>query len=47
MPSGYGGIMRYSEEYRSKLQISPKGVIAFLIAIVVFVFVLKLVFPVA
>ncbi|MBS3169071.1 preprotein translocase subunit Sec61beta [Candidatus Woesearchaeota archaeon] len=34
LPSGQGGLTRFTEEYHSKLEISPKGVII-LIALVI------------
>ena len=36
MPSGFGGLMRYSEEYTSKFNLKPTHVIALIILIVVF-----------
>jgi len=36
MPSGFGGLMRYDEEYETKLQLKPVHVIAFVILIVAF-----------
>lgn len=36
MPSGFGGLMRYDEEYESKFPIAPSHVITFIILIVVF-----------
>lgn len=47
MPSGYGGIMRYNEEYESKIKLSPAAVIIFLILIIVFATVLKIFFPIS
>lgn len=47
MPSAFGGIVRYSEEYESKFKITPTQVIGFVIAIIAFVLVLKLVLPIA
>lgn len=46
LPSGSGGLMRYSEEYKSKFQISPSYVVLFIILILVFVGVLKIFYPV-
>jgi preprotein translocase subunit Sec61beta len=46
MPGVFGGLMRYDEEVGSKLQLSPVHVIAFCVATLLFVFVLKLVFPI-
>jgi preprotein translocase subunit Sec61beta len=36
MPSGYGGLMRFDEEYESKIMLKPTHVIAFVIFILVF-----------
>ncbi len=46
MPGAFGGLMRYDAEYHSKLAISPKAVIAFLVAIITFVIVLKVFWPI-
>lgn len=46
MPGVFGGLMRYDDEYTSKIMLSPKAVVAFLIAIVAFVLFLKIFFPV-
>ena len=46
MPGAFGGLMRYDSEYHSKLAISPKGVIVFLVAIIAFVVVLKVFWPI-
>jgi preprotein translocase subunit Sec61beta len=34
MPSGFGGLVNYNEEYESKFNLSPTHVIAFVIFIV-------------
>jgi len=34
MPAGFGGLMRYSEEYESKLNLKPTHVIIFIILII-------------
>ncbi len=36
MPSGFGGLMRYSEEYESKFNLKPTHVIVFVIFIIAF-----------
>ena len=36
MPSGYGGLMRFEEEYESKIMLKPVHVIAFVIVILAF-----------
>ena len=34
---GFGGLMRYKEEYDSKLKFSPSAVIAMIIAVIAFI----------
>ncbi len=46
MPGAFGGIMRYDAEYHSKFAISPKVVVAFLVAVIAFVVVLKVFWPI-
>ena len=46
MPGVFGGLMRYDEEYASRFLVSPTQVIFLIVAIVVFVFALKLLFPI-
>lgn len=36
MPAGFGGLMRYDEEYESKFPLKPVHVIAFIILIIGF-----------
>ena len=36
MPSGYGGLMRFDEEYESKIRLKPTHVIIFVILILAF-----------
>ncbi|MFH1327111.1 MAG: preprotein translocase subunit Sec61beta [archaeon] len=36
MPGGFGGLMRYSEEYESKFPLKPIHVIAFVVLIIAF-----------
>ncbi len=47
VPAGFGGIVRYNEEYKSKIRLEPKHVIIFIILVVVFVVGLKILFPIA
>jgi len=47
MPSSYGGLMRYSEEYKSKFMIDPKYVIALIILSIIFVVALRVFWPIA
>jgi len=42
MPSSGGGLMRYNEEYKSSLMLSPSQVVLFIIGIIAFVVILKL-----
>ena len=42
MPGAFGGLMRYDSEYKSKFLVTPAQVIGFVVAIVLFVFILKL-----
>ena len=46
MPGAFGGLMRYDAEYSSKFAVSPKAVIAFLVAVIAFVVVLKVFWPI-
>ncbi|MCK5624414.1 preprotein translocase subunit Sec61beta [Candidatus Pacearchaeota archaeon] len=34
MPSGFGGLMRYQEEYASKFNLKPTHVVIFIILII-------------
>jgi len=36
MPSGFGGLMRYDEEYQSKFLLKPIYIIGFVILIIAF-----------
>jgi len=45
MPGVFGGLMRYDDEYKSKFMLSPVSIVAFAIAIIVFVLILKIFFP--
>jgi len=46
LPSGSGGLMRYNEEYKSKLMIKPTHVIIFIISVIAFSLILKIFFPI-
>jgi len=46
VPAGYGGLVRYGEEYESKLKLKPEHVIAFIIVVVLLVTVLKIFWPI-
>jgi preprotein translocase subunit Sec61beta len=41
LPSTGGGLMRYKDEYNSKLKFGPGAVIAMIIAVIIFVLGLK------
>ena len=41
MPSGFGGLLRYNEEYPSRIMLKPAHVVAFVISIIVFVSLLR------
>jgi len=41
MPSGMGGLVRFKEEYESKLNLKPTHVVVFILLIVVFRIVLQ------
>ena len=45
MPGVFGGLMRYDDEYKSKFMLSPVAIVAFVIAIILFVLFLKIFFP--
>ena len=47
MPAGFGGLMRYKEEYNSKFKISPAGVVGLIIGAIVLVIALNIFFPIA
>lgn len=38
MPAGFGGLMRYSEEYTSKFNLKPIHIIVFVFLIILFRF---------
>ena len=42
IPSGFGGIMRYDQEYTSRFMLSPYHVVGFIVLVVLFVVGLKL-----
>ncbi len=46
MPAGFGGLMRYKEEYDSKLKISPAAVIGLIIGTVALIILLNLFLPI-
>ena len=46
IPAGFGGLVRYSEEYESKLKFKPEHVIVFVILVIIFVTALKIFFKI-
>jgi preprotein translocase subunit Sec61beta len=44
MPAGFGGLMRYKEEYNSKIKMSPNIVILMIILTIAFIVGLNLFF---
>jgi len=46
MPSGFGGLLRYDEEYKSKFMLKPEHIVIFVILIIGFYLVLKIFFPI-
>ena len=44
MPAGFGGLMRFSEEYSSKFNLKPVHVILLIILIILFRFSLNIIF---
>lgn len=46
MPGMGGGLIRYSEEYKSKFMLKPAHIIIFIILIIVLVVGLKILYPI-
>jgi len=46
MPAGFGGLMRYNEEYNSRLKFKPTHIVIFIILIILLVVGLKIFFPI-
>jgi preprotein translocase subunit Sec61beta len=42
LPSGMGGLMRYFDEYKSKIQIKPAYIIALIVLFVIIEIILRL-----
>ena len=42
MPSGYGGLMHFGEEYESKFKMKPEHVVILIVLVIIFVAVLKI-----
>lgn len=46
VPAGFGGLVRYGEEYESRFKLKPEHVIVFIVAVIIFVLILKIFFPI-
>ncbi len=46
MPTSFGGLTRFNEEYDSKLKINPSLVVLFVILAIIFIIGLNLFFPI-
>jgi len=46
VPAGFGGLVRYSEEYQSKLKLKPAHVIVFIILVILLVTALRIFWPI-
>jgi len=46
MPAGFGGLMRFSEEYTSKFNLKPTHIIIFIVLIIIFRISLGIMFPI-
>ncbi len=44
MPSGSGGLMRYNDEYKSKLMLTPNHVVILIVVVAIGMAALKLLF---
>ncbi len=42
-PSGMGGLMRFNEEYSSKLKITPEQVVIVIVAVIIVMTIIKIV----
>ena len=43
-PSGMGGLMRFNDEYSSKLKITPEQVVILIVAVVILMTIIKIIF---
>jgi preprotein translocase subunit Sec61beta len=44
VPASSGGLVRYFDEYKSKIQVKPEMVIVMIVIVIAFVFALKFIF---
>ncbi|HLC53231.1 MAG TPA: preprotein translocase subunit Sec61beta [Candidatus Nanoarchaeia archaeon] len=47
MPGSFGGLLRFDEEYKSRFMLSPVHVLVYIFLIILFVVVLKVIWPVS
>jgi preprotein translocase subunit Sec61beta len=47
MPAGFGGLMRYNEEYETRFKLKPSHVVGFVMLIILFAILLRIFFPIA
>lgn len=45
VPGGFGGIMRYDEEFTSRFMVSPAAVVGFVVFVILLIFALRVFFP--
>lgn len=45
LPGGFGGLVRYNEEYASKINLKPTHIIVFILLIIGVRIILPLIFP--
>jgi preprotein translocase subunit Sec61beta len=43
MPSGVGGLVRYFDEYKSKIQLKPEHVVLLIILVIIFEIVIRII----
>jgi len=46
LPGGFGGLVRFNEEYESKIKFKPSHIIIFIVLIILFVLALNIFWPV-
>ncbi|MEX0920707.1 MAG: preprotein translocase subunit Sec61beta [Candidatus Pacearchaeota archaeon] len=44
MPAGFGGLMRFDEEYSSKIMLKPSHIVVFVILIIAFRILLEVIY---
>lgn len=46
VPAGFGGLVRYGEEYESRFKLKPEHVVIFIGLVILFVVILKIIWPI-